>query len=205
MAARTPGWPVGTDDYVLTADSSQTLGVKWAASASGFSDPMTTRGDIIVRASGGTDRLALGTNGQVLTSDGTDAGWATPSGGGGGALVLLEQHTASASATLDFTSCISSTYDDYLVEGLSLVPATNAVNFTMQVSTDGGSTWASTTYNWAYSYRLLRGAASGDVYGGIGSRCHIANANSNGRGPIKASRRACSLLAHRSTNASFTT
>ena len=86
--------PVGTNDYVLTADSTQSLGVKWAASASGFSDPMTTRGDIIVRASGGTDRLALGTNGQVLTSDGTDAGWATPSGGSG-ALVLLEQHTAS--------------------------------------------------------------------------------------------------------------
>ena len=71
--------PVGTNDYVLTADSTQTLGVKWAASASGFSDPMTTRGDIIVRASGGTDRLALGTNGQVLTSDGTDVGWADAS------------------------------------------------------------------------------------------------------------------------------
>ena len=74
--------PVGTDDYVLTADSAQALGVKWAASAAGFSDPMTTRGDIIVRASGGTDRLALGTSGHVLTSDGTDVGWAAATGGG---------------------------------------------------------------------------------------------------------------------------
>ena len=44
---------------------------------------MTTRGDIIVRASGGTDRLAIGTANQVLTSDGTDVGWADATGGGG--------------------------------------------------------------------------------------------------------------------------
>lgn len=39
---------------------------------SGFPDPMTTRGDIITRQSGGTDRLALGSLNQVLLSDGTD-------------------------------------------------------------------------------------------------------------------------------------
>lgn len=50
--------------------------------ASGFTDPMTTRGDIIVRdAVNATARLAIGTNGQVLTSDGTDISWATPASG----------------------------------------------------------------------------------------------------------------------------
>ncbi len=43
------------------------------------SDVVTTRGDIIRGdASGEAERLAVGTNGQVLTSDGTDAAWATP-------------------------------------------------------------------------------------------------------------------------------
>lgn len=37
--------------------------------------PTTTRGDIIRRGEGGNVRLALGTAGQVLTSDGTDVVW----------------------------------------------------------------------------------------------------------------------------------
>lgn len=49
----------------------------------GFSDPMTTRGDIIIRnASNVTARLGRGSAGQVFTSDGTDVAWATPAGGG---------------------------------------------------------------------------------------------------------------------------
>ena len=44
--------------------------------ASGFADPMTTRGDIIVRdASNITSRLGVGTAGQVLGSNGTDIVW----------------------------------------------------------------------------------------------------------------------------------
>ena len=44
----------------------------------GFSDPMTTRGDIIVRdASNVTNRLATGSADQVLGSDGTDTTWVT--------------------------------------------------------------------------------------------------------------------------------
>lgn len=49
---------------------------------SGFADPMTTRGDLIYRdATNVTTRLPIGTNGQVLTSDGTDVSWVTPSSG----------------------------------------------------------------------------------------------------------------------------
>ena len=45
-------------------------------------DPMTTRGDVIVRdATNTTDRLPIGTNGQVLMSDGTDISWQTPTAG----------------------------------------------------------------------------------------------------------------------------
>lgn len=56
----------------------------------GLADPMTTRGDVIVRnASNVTARLAVGSSGKVLSSDGTDVSWQTPSGGGGSTPTLL--------------------------------------------------------------------------------------------------------------------
>jgi len=54
----------------------------WATPAGGFSDPMTTRGDIIYRNSSNTTvRLGRGTANQVLTSDGTDISWQAATGG----------------------------------------------------------------------------------------------------------------------------
>jgi hypothetical protein len=83
-------------------------------------------------------------DGDVLTFDSGSGDWvaAAPSGGAG-ALVLLEQHTASASASLDFTTAISATYDEYLIEIVGLVPATNGVSLYMRMSTDGGATYDS--------------------------------------------------------------
>jgi len=58
---------------------------------SGFSDPMTTRGDIIYRnAANATARLGIGANGTVLTSDGTDLLYATPTGGSGVSIGLIK-------------------------------------------------------------------------------------------------------------------
>jgi len=52
---------------------------------------LTTRGDLIRRGASAPERVALGTNGQVLTSDGTDPVWATPGAGS-----WLELYNASA-------------------------------------------------------------------------------------------------------------
>ena len=79
----------------------------------------------------------------------TTAGAACGSGGSSG-LTLIEQHTASSSASLDFTTCISSTYDQYLISVVDVLPATDGALFAFRVSTDGGSTYVSTSsYYWA--------------------------------------------------------
>jgi hypothetical protein len=72
-------------------------------------------------------------------------------------LTLLEQHTASSSATLNFTTCITAAYDEYEIHFVNIVPATNSVSWQMKVSTDGGSTYVGGT---SYNY--------GMIYSGIG-------------------------------------
>ena len=75
-------------------------------------------------------------------------------------LVLLESHDASASSSLDFTTrnatgqsgaTFQSDYDEYLIEFVGLVPATNNVGIGLRVTTDGGSSWVSTgSYAWTH-------------------------------------------------------
>ncbi len=71
-------------------------------------------------------------------------------GANGGGWVLLETHSASSSASLDFTTCFSSSYDKYKFEIVSILPATASVNFWIRYSTDGGSTY-NTGSNYAWS------------------------------------------------------
>ena len=83
--------------------------------------------------------ITLGTN---LSMSGTTLN--ATGGGSGGGIVLLEQHTASASASLDFTAWYSSTYDEYLIEILNVIPTTTSRLLYLRMSTDGGSTYDST-------------------------------------------------------------
>jgi hypothetical protein len=91
-------------------------------------------------------------------------------------LVLVEQHTASVSASLDFTTCITSTYDEYQIELIHVRPATNNSNLYLRMSTDGGATYDSTNLygwaNWAY-----RATASGVSAGGLVGQIDLTPAN----------------------------
>jgi hypothetical protein len=55
------------------------------------------------------------------------------------ALTLISTHTASASATLDITSGIDSTYDSYEFHFVNMHPATDNVEFSFQVNAAGAS------------------------------------------------------------------
>jgi hypothetical protein len=100
---------------------------------------------------------------DVLQYDGT--GWVNgpAPGGSGGALVLLEQHTASASASLDFTSFISSTYDTYLIVGTEIVPASSAADLRLEIGTGGTPTYdTGNNYEWASHGFATNGASVND-------------------------------------------
>ena len=62
-----------------------------------------------------------------------------PSGLSGGALNLISTQTASSSSTIDFTSGIDSTYDEYVFKFYDIHPATDNTNLSFQGNAVGGS------------------------------------------------------------------
>lgn len=99
---------------------------------------------------GGVTRSGSTTDGHLAVWDGSNADSIKDGGvASAGALVLLEQHTASGGGTLDFTTFISATYDTYIFELVDVLPATNAVSFSLQMGTGGGPTFdTGANYGW---------------------------------------------------------
>ena len=58
-----------------------------------------------------------------------------------GGMVLLSSQTASASASISFTTGIDNTYKEYQFWFINIHPATNNTFFTFNMSTDGGSNY----------------------------------------------------------------
>ena len=103
----------GTTGQVLTKASGTDMDFSWTAV-----DPLVildAKGDLITATAADTPaRLAVGTNGQVLTADSTAATglkWATPSGGGGGklgqCLSTIKTDTFSASISAGSNSAVT--------------------------------------------------------------------------------------------------
>jgi hypothetical protein len=92
--------------------------------------------------------MAVVSGGTTLIDNGAlDAGVPT------GSLTLLSTQTASASASISFTSGIDSTYDSYVFKFINMHPASNTVNLQINASTDGGSNYnvtKTTTFFLAY-------------------------------------------------------
>ena len=105
----------------------------------------------------------------------------------GGTLVLLSTQTASASATISFTTGLDSTYDEYIFKFINIHPATDDVEFTFNMSTDNGSNYnvTKTSTNFATYHdeadttSALSYQASSDLAQSTAFQ-RIAGANGNG-------------------------
>ena len=118
--------PVGTDGYVLLADSGQALGVGYstrdvalnshkitgltegaaAGEAATYSATpagiVTTKGDVIAASgSHAVGRLGVGSDGQVLTADSAQALGVKWAAGGGGMVKLFDSSLSSDAASID--------------------------------------------------------------------------------------------------------
>lgn len=102
-------------------------------------------------------------------------------GGGSGALVLLEQHTAASSASLDFTSFISSAHDEYLIELINVIPATNGADLRFRVSTDSGVSFDSSANYYYGIWGTPNSGAAAAVQGNSATSAAVFTSLSNTR------------------------
>jgi hypothetical protein len=107
------------------------------------------------------------TSGVVLkgavNNDSFDNVTALPSSFGDG-ITLISSQTASASATISFTTGIDSTYKAYKFVFSNMHPATNQALFQFNMSTDGGSNYnvaKTTTY---FTAELQENGSSGGLF-----------------------------------------
>jgi len=92
--------------------------------------------------------MAVVSNGTTLIDNGA-LDPAVPTGD----LILLSTQTASASASIDFTSGIDSTYDSYVFKFIDIHPATDSTKFTCQFDTG-----TNTNYNQTITSTFFRAA-----------------------------------------------
>lgn len=139
---------VGSNGQVLTADSTQSLGVKWAAAASGSVATDTifdAKGDLPVgTASDAASRLAVGSNGQALIADSAEATgvkWApvVPTFVGCGA----ERTTNQSISASTWTAVQLNGTDMYDTDSIH-DPATN--NTRLTIPTGKGGKWRFTAH-----------------------------------------------------------
>lgn len=107
----------GTTGQVLAKASGTDLDFAWTTDATGIpATILDAKGDIIAATAADTaSRLAIGTNGQVLTADSTTATgmkWATPAGGGAvGCMIYRSANLTVSNTTETFVTWDTESFD----------------------------------------------------------------------------------------------
>jgi hypothetical protein len=78
-----------------------------------------------------------------------------------GDMTFISSATASASASIEFTSGIDSTYKEYVFYFYDIHPSTDGGFFAFNLSTDGGSTYAVTKTSTMFNTQHSEGGAGG--------------------------------------------
>lgn len=160
------------------------------------------KGDLI----GGTGadtfaRLAVGTNGQVLTADSTAStglAWATPANGG---LTLITSATLSGSS-VSVNSCFSSTYDNYLIVTNGMLGSTGGDDVLMYLRASGTNAtsnyqrwiWGGANYEKSTTATELRAGLINSTRGYL--KVDVSN-------PFAASPTSFNFAAHRSNDSAW--
>ena len=142
----------GTTGQVLSKASNTDMDFTWVAQddSNAIQNAIVdAKGDLIAATAADTPaRLAVGTNGQVLTADSTAATgikWATPATPTSG-MNLISRTTFSNVASHAVDSCFTSTYETYLIVFEGVTAATNTDDFQLQWRTGAGTTYSTATY-----------------------------------------------------------
>lgn len=179
------GSPVTTSGTLAVSKATQSANTVYAGPTTGSAAAPTFRAvvpaDLPLASSSAFGAVKV--DGTTITAS---SGVISAVGGSSGALVLLEQHTASNSASLDFTTCITSSYDDYIIEVVGLVPATTGSCFLFRYSTDGGSTYVTGTgYFWSSIWVQIAVTTTG-AYTQANVDAAVLWGNSSRQGPANA-------------------
>ena len=153
-----------------------------------------TDGNVIsYDASGNPVAIATGNDGQVLTSTGAGSPPAFEAAPGGGLVHLSTVNITSGTANVSITSDIDSTYNAYVFILSDVHPATDAQPLEMTLSTDGGSSYLSSNYEFAHQGRT----SGGTELSHAGTDDSVFDMSSNNVGNATNEQIACQIYLHK--------